>query len=187
MALRNISAILLCGIFFFNWVGYRLLDNIMEEDATRRLDARLDQQQYDGDQLFTIKAPVTDLAYYNSSARFERANGQIEINGVPYRYVKRRIYNDSLEILCIPNKVALQLRQVRGNYFNLVTGIDRPQDPGTHPGAHRSFSSDPFVCIGTIQIPGPACKDMQPGYPFSTTLSSLSLPTDERPPASQRA
>ena len=115
--MRQLAAILLCGIFFFNWVGYRLLNDVLVEDATRRLDARLDQQEYNEDQLITIKVPLTSLAYFNNSAAFERSSGQIEINGIPCRYVKRRIYHDSLEMRCIPNQPALQLRQFGQQLF----------------------------------------------------------------------
>jgi hypothetical protein len=183
--LRKLAAILLCGIFFFNWVGYRLVNDMMEEDATHRLDARLDQQQYSEDQLITLKVPLTTLAYFNNSATFERSNGQIEINGIPYRYVKRRIYRDSLEMICIPNQGALQLRQSGNNYFNGVTGIERQQSSksSSHPGARRSFQSDPYIGIVGVRVDAPPFSLAPGSDDRSAGLFSLTLPVDERPPA----
>jgi hypothetical protein len=183
--LRKLAAILLCGIFFFNWVGYRFVDTIMEGDAARRLDARLDRQQYNEDQLITIKIPVSNLSYYNNSASFERANGQIDINGVPYRYVKRRIYHDSLEMLCIPDQAALKVRQSDVNYFDGMNDIEHQQGSasGAHPNIHKSFQSDPYIEMGQIGIHAPAVAVALKGESSAAALSSLSLPTDERPPA----
>jgi hypothetical protein len=181
--LRKIAAILLCGIFAFNWVGYRFLTGMMEEDATRRLDARLDRQQYSEDQMITIRVPITNLAYYNNSARYERSSGQIEINGVPYRYVKRRIYHDSLEMMCIPNQVALQLRQSGKNYFNGVNDLEQQQGTKSPTHAHKSFLSDPYIGIRSVHMNVPAFMVMLRGDRHSADLLSLSLPTDDHPPA----
>lgn len=187
--MRKIAAILLCGIFFFNWVGYRLLNGILEEDATHRLDAQLDQQQYREDQLITIKVPLSDLAYYNNSANFERSDGHIEINGIPYRYVKCRIYQDSLEMKCIPNQGALTLRQTAKNYFNGVSGIEQQQGAKSpsHPGAYKSFQQEPYIGIGLVRVGEPFLPIILHGNYFSAGLSSLTLPTDERPPAAPAA
>jgi hypothetical protein len=180
--LRKIAAILLCGIFFFNWVGYRFLTGMMEEDATRRLDARLDRQQYSEDQMITIKVPITNLAYYNNSARYERSSGQIEINGIPYRYVKRRIYHDSLEMMCIPNQGALQLRQSGKNYFSGVNDLEQQQGAKSPTHAHKSFLSDPYIGIRSIRPDMQAFIVILRGNPHAAELLSLSLPTDDRPP-----
>jgi len=183
--LRKFAAILLCGIFFFNWIGYRLMNNMMEEDAARRLDSRLDRQQYSEDQLITIKVPVSRLAYYNNSPSFERASGQIEINGIPYRYVKRRIYHDSLEMRCIPNQVALTLRQSDINYLNGVNdiGCQQPSKSGSRPAGQKSFQLDPCTGIRTIRIGAPAFAARLHGNYLSAELLSFVVPTDERPPA----
>jgi hypothetical protein len=182
--LRKLAAILLWGILLFNWVGYRLLNSILEDRANRRLDARLDQDQYEDDQLIAIKVPITHLAYYNNSAAFERADGEIEVDGIPYRYVKRRICNDTLEMLCIPNQGAIQLRQSGKNYFNGVNDIEHQQGSpsGSHPGAKKSFATDPFICIQSIQMDDPMVAIALNGYHFIVKLPSLSLPMDERPP-----
>ena len=161
-----------------------MLTGILEQRANLRLEARLDRDQYEDDQLISIKVPITHLAYYNNSAGFERADGEIEVNGIPYRYVKRRICNDTLEMFCIPNQGELQLRQSGKNYFNVVNDIEHQQGSktGSHPGATKSFATDPFICIQSIRLDVPMVEITLKRYHLFINLPSLSLPTDERPP-----
>lgn len=165
-------------------MGYRLLTGILEDRVNRRLEARLDRDQYEDDQLISIKVPITHLAYYNNSARFERADGEIEVNGIPYRYVKRRICNDTLEMLCIPNQGEIQLRQSGKNYFNGVNDIEHQQGSktGSRPGLSKSFATDPFICIQPIRMDNPMVVIIERGYHLFINLPSPPLPTDERPP-----
>jgi hypothetical protein len=166
--LRRLAAILLIGVLLFNWVGYRLLTGILEERASQRLETRLDLQQYDESQLISIKVPVTHLTYYNSSAEFQRTNGTIEVNGIPYNYVKCRLFKDSLEMQCIPNATKLRLRET---------------DPDPHPYVYKAFTPDPFVCNQLFGIVEPQYTLIQHGYHFLTVLTHPALPTQERPPA----
>jgi hypothetical protein len=178
---RSLAAILLMGLLLFNWLGYRVLDNIAENDAAHRLEARLDRQQYDAHQLILIKVPVTHLAYYNSSATFERAYGEIDLNGVPYHYVKRRIYNDTVEMLCIANQVAYKLRQFGNDYFRLVNDIGQGSKPHSH--TVKSFATDPYICIGGIDVAAPQHIVVALRGSYSSHLPSCTLSADERPPA----
>lgn len=149
-------------------MGYRLLTGILEQRASDRLEARLDRQQYDEDQLISIKIPLTHLAYYNTSTVFERTNGRIDVHGIPYQYVKCRMYNDSLEMLCIPNAVELKLRHA---------------NPDSHPYVSKSFAPDPYTILPMITIGEPPSTLIQTGYHFLTVLPFLSLPTEHHPPA----
>lgn len=171
------------GILLFNWVGYRLLGTIAEDNASRRLESRLERQQYVEDQLISIKVPLTHLAYYNTSAAFERIDGKIEVDGVPYRYVERRLYNDSLEMLCIPNAAELKLRQAGNDYFRLVADLDQDSGTGTHSHLTRSFATDPYICIEDLKVPEPPCTLIQNGEYSPAYLPAATPSEDERPPA----
>jgi len=175
------------GILLFNWLGYRLLDNVVENNATHRLEARLDQQQYDDNQLILIKVPLTHLSYYNTSTAFERTNGEIELKGVPYHYVKSRIYNDSLEMLCIPNAMELKLRKFCDEYFGLVNDLGQTSKPGVPSHTAKSFATDPYLCTESIKMPVPQFAVTRTGGNCRDFFVSVSLPTDERPPARQIA
>jgi hypothetical protein len=78
---------------------------------------------------------------------FERTDGRIEIAGVEYSYVKRRIFNDSLEIMCIPNNAAMQLHNAKNNFFNLVNDLQCSQNKKTNSRSecNKSFSMDNYI------------------------------------------
>src|SRR5215469_7068866 len=102
------------GILFFNWYGYQLLTGYWQERADSRLLSRLDRNEYNESQLISVKIPTSSVSYSNLNngaiSGFERVDGQIDIRGVRCQYVKRRIVGDSLELLCIPNEMAVKLQ-----------------------------------------------------------------------------
>ena len=93
------ATILFLTIVLVNLVGYRWLTGYLQNRANNELEVRLDSRQYDDDDLISIKTPL-NLPYYSSTA-FERVSGELFVKGVIYKYVKRRVYNDTLEVLCI--------------------------------------------------------------------------------------
>jgi hypothetical protein len=129
----------------FNWAGYRFVVYLMEERANTNLESALDNNEYDESQLISIKIPITYLPYYNNSPSFERINGHIEIGGTEYKYVKRRIFNDSLELLCIANHAVMNLKKVNSEFFQFENdlqhnGQDKSGVP--HHSLTKSFSID---------------------------------------------
>lgn len=156
----------------------------MDDNASGRLETRIDHRQYDESQLLSIKIPITHLSYYNNSVSFERVDGQIELNGIPYQYVQRRIYNDSLELLCIPNQVALQLRMSRDEYFKLVNDIQRSTGsrPGSRSGVTKTFIADPYTVTHLFELGERAFTlVVRPPSTF-VNIHPVFLSTDERPP-----
>lgn len=123
--LKRIVAILLLSVLLFNWIGYRLLSAFWEGRAAIRLEASLDDNRYDPEQLILLRISADALPYSNSSAQFERSVGFIEIGANRYRTVKRRLYNDSIEFLCIPDGAANQLRSARNDFFRLVNDLQK--------------------------------------------------------------
>ena len=106
--MRKIAAILLLVILLFNWVGYRLLTNVLQHRANIQLEAKLDKNDYKEDDLIEIRVPV-NLPYQLNWTSFERFDGEIDVDGIHYKYVKRKIYNDSLILLCLPNQAKQNL------------------------------------------------------------------------------
>lgn len=67
------------------------------------IEKQVDKNNYSDDELISIKTTL-HLPYYTSSPYYERAYGSITIGGKDYEYVKRRVYHDTLEVLCLPNQ-----------------------------------------------------------------------------------
>lgn len=106
-------------------MGYRLLTAYWETRAAARLQSSLDNDQYDPGQLILLRVSADALPYSNSSGEFQRFDGFIQIGATRYRTVKRRLYNDSLEFLCIPDSAANQLATARNEFFRLVNDLQK--------------------------------------------------------------
>ena len=170
-SVKRLAAILLMGILFLNWYGYQLLTRYMQARSDRRLEARLDRNEYDEYQLISLKIPITALAYYQSSSEFQRVDGQIEIGGVHYKYVKRRIFGDSLELLCIANHTAMKLQKMRGDWGKKTSSF-----------TFKHISTDYQTISMEVHVAG--IPDLAPvrGVYASPCLPSCYSPTDEMPP-----
>lgn len=113
--MRKFTAVLLILIFAFNLVGYRFVVDYMLHKANTQLEARLDNDQYDDSQLIELKVPI-NLPYLTSWASFQRYDGQIELNGVLYHYVKRKVSNDTLYVMAIPNTKVMHLESAKNDF-----------------------------------------------------------------------
>lgn len=86
------------------------------------MEANLDANAYEEDDLVEVKIPI-NLPYHNNWSEFERYDGEIDIDGVHYRYVKRKIFNDSLVLLCIPDKIKTRISTARDELFSIVNDL----------------------------------------------------------------
>ncbi len=136
--MKRFAAILLLGILFFNWYGYRLVSDLLQHQADARLEARLDQNDYDDSQLIEMRVTLT-LPYQTNWAGFERIDGEIEINGIHYKYVKRKVENGQLVLLCLPDETRMRLQTARDDFFKLVNDLQHPSQNKKSENTH-SFS-----------------------------------------------
>ncbi len=135
------------GILLFNWGGYRLLTGYFEEYADRQMEIALDNNEYDESALISFKVPAS-LPYGTSSEKFERVDGNIEINGVTYTYVERRFYQDSLELRCIPNPIRAGIKNARDEFARLANDFLSNTNSKKAPSHHNhavKFSVQDFT------------------------------------------
>jgi hypothetical protein len=137
--LKRIAAILLLVLFLFNWYGYRLLSDYLQDRADARLEARLDLDDYDESLLIKVSMPL-NMPYQNNWADYERYDGEVEIDGVHYKYVKRKIENGQLVLLCLPNDTKMQLQSAKNDFFKLVNDLQN-NSQGKNSNTGHSFKS----------------------------------------------
>jgi hypothetical protein len=121
------------GILLFNWLGYQLLYSYLLQQSDKHFEARLDKNEFDENDLLTIKVPL-HLPYMTDQPEFQRIDGEINLNGIQYKYVKRRVYHDSLILLCLPDKEKTKLKEAKNNYFRLVTDLQHQNSDKTKDG-----------------------------------------------------
>ena len=123
--MRRLTAILFSFVLLFNQFGYRIVISCLQNQQERFIENQLDQEAYRDDQLISIKMAL-NLPYYTGSSSYERAIGSVSLNGQEYEYVKQRIYQDTLELLCLPNPVKAKLKLVGNEVTKSVAGSDAP-------------------------------------------------------------
>lgn len=136
-------AILLLLIHIFNVGGYRFVFDKLEKNASVQLIDKLDNEEYSDDQLIEMKVPLP-MPYQTNWASFERYNGEIQIEGVHYNYVKRKVWNDTLILLCIPNHDKMELNSAKEQFFSLVNDLDQKGKDMPAPKANivKSITTD---------------------------------------------
>jgi len=145
--MRKILAILLLMLIVFNTIGYKLWFSVAMDKADIKLEAALDKDNYNEEQLFTLKIPI-NLPYQNIGNSSERISGEIIINGETYRYVKRRVANDTLFLACIRNTEKINLQQKSNDYFGKVNDLSGSNNVKKFPGKNNNivkFASSDFT------------------------------------------
>lgn len=110
----------------FNWVGYRFVTSFMQGKADVALEKRIDNNDYDESSLIEIRVPL-NAPYLSENTSFERYDGEVELSGVHYKYVKRKVENGELVMLCLPNKTKTELQNSREEFFKLVNDLNNTQ------------------------------------------------------------
>ena len=108
------------------------------------------------------------MPYITNLSNYERVDGEMEVNGIYYNYVKRKVYNDTLYLMCLPNKNKTRLSSARNEYA--ANTQDAPANP-KNSGA--SFKKHP----GTSEY-------RQPVMQFSITAPLMVIAPHNNRPAS---
>jgi hypothetical protein len=116
--LKRLAAILFISVVLFNLYGYQLVIDFFQNKQDIQLQSTIDKDQYNEQDLVYIKLPV-NLPYYSNSANYEKISGSVTVSGVEYKYVKRRIYNDSIELACVLNTDKQQFQSARDEFMKL--------------------------------------------------------------------
>ncbi len=164
--MKRLSAILLLGIFSFNIFGYQIVASFLENQQNQQMELAIDGNDYIESQLISIKQP-TNLPYYTNSFDFHRIDGEVNIDGIIYKYVKCRIYNDSLELLCIPNTGKMKIQAAKADFSKMASDFQQSnhkkksntdtKSPQKTIGEYEehftaiAFSTTPFLINHTIQ------------------------------------
>ena len=83
----------------------------MQDRADQKLETLLDNSEYDESQLVEIKVAM-NMPYQQRFTEYERHYGEIEIDGVAYTYVKKKIEGDIVTFKCIANQSKQQLKDM---------------------------------------------------------------------------
>lgn len=183
--MRRAIGISLILLQLFTLGGYRLLIRSFELRADRRMEARIDASRFEEYELKEIRVPV-NLPYHTDWADFERYSGEVEIDGVHYSCVKRRMVNDTMVLLVLPNADRTRITHARETFFTLVNDLGRLSDDGRVPAPpHKSikpFSSE-YPGFHAMGWPEPPVEDTLVHMAFAEgRIAEGWHPVPHRPP-----
>ena len=181
--MKKLAAILLLLILAFNWYGYRLLSAYLEHEAAAEMEVRLDLHHYNDEELIEFRVPL-NLPYQTNWKEFERFDGEVEIAGVHYKYVKRKVEDGQLVVLCIPNETKMKLQTARDEFFKLVNDLSQPakKSDKSNPGVYKSLTTEYWQTIAEWNVNDPgAVVQLHFKSPEFDLLSGILL-TSEQPP-----
>lgn len=92
------------------------------------LETKIDNSDYDESSLFEIRIPLNAPYLADNTTEFERFDGEVELDGVHYKYVKRKVVNGELVLLCLPNKSKTELQNSKEAFFRLVNDLNHNQN-----------------------------------------------------------
>lgn len=171
--MKQLTAIFLFVLFLFNLAGYRVLFHYLDTKSGARYEAIIDKELYDDSNLFTIRVDM-NMPYQTEQSAFERIDGEITIDGKVYQYVKRRIENGQLVLLCLPNQHKTKLEDAKKKYVewsNDITTKKSPKENGKNSVQKTQLSDYDFQSQLFLSTP-------------STTFTSNKVLTDETVPQS---
>jgi hypothetical protein len=122
LIVKKVAALFFIALFLFNLFGYRLVVQYMQQKVSNQLEASLDKNLYSDSQLLELKVPV-HLPYQTNWSAYQRYDGEIEVDGMIYKYVKRKVANDTLYLMCIPNTRKMSLETAKNDFFKLSNDL----------------------------------------------------------------
>ena len=141
--MKKLAAILLIALFIFNLFGYRILYYFAQQESDINLEKALDKDQYSEEDLITIKIPLS-VPYQVERKDFERFDGEIKLNGKIYKYVKRKVCDGNLVLLCLPDHNKMRLETAKNDLFKNSNDLQNTSSKkqGNSEPTGKNFSNE---------------------------------------------
>lgn len=183
--MKKIASALIISLLLFNWFGYNLVVNYLQHKSDTHLEALLDDNQYDDSQLIELKIP-THVPYQTSWASYERYDGEVEVNGTLYKYVKRKVANDTLYLMCIPNTKKMNLETARNDFFKNTNDLGQNNNSKSDNSKSPSFKNllseyDAYSFIFKLNVKDNVANNFYFTYQVNTLPASPHT-SPEQPP-----
>ncbi len=142
--MRKSVSIILLLILLFNMIGYRAWFYYAEKKADATMEARIDKDQYDENDLVTLQIPLYS-PYQLEQKTFERTNGEVNINGKTFKYVKRKVSDGNLILLCLADNHKTVLKKAKTDYENVTNDLTANNKSAGRHGIQKSFSGNDYI------------------------------------------
>ena len=121
--MRKTASILLLLVLIFNIYGYRFVFDLLQEREEFQLTNHIVSNNFNDEELISIKIAAELPPYTTESQDYEWKDGELAVNGNIYKYVKRKIFKDSIEFLCLPHEGKMKVENAREEFFKLCNDL----------------------------------------------------------------
>jgi hypothetical protein len=184
--LKKLAAILLIALFTFNLFGYRILFYFAQQQSDTNIEKSFDGNQYNEQDLVTLKIPIS-VPYQVEQRDFERFDGEINLNGRIYKYVKRKVSGGNIVLLCLPDQNKMKLEAVKNDCVKNSSDLQNTaskKSGSSKPATAKNITSDYQQTANSYRI---AVFRSIRSYHFTEAASSLPTAlhlSPEQPPES---
>jgi len=122
------------------------------------------------------------MPYITNWSNYERVDGEMEVNGIYYTYVKRKVYNDTLYLMCVPNTAKTQLYAARNDYAKQANDIPNSgKNEGSSLKKNIEINEyDQQLLLYSLLAPTIPAK--QQTHRFASHLINPFIDSNDRPP-----
>ena len=103
----------------------------LQQKANKQLVSKIDKADYDESNLITVKVSLS-MPYLTNWNDFKRTDGEITLNGKIYHYVKEKVFNGELILMCLPDEKKMNLQTAKNDFFK--TQNDLQNNTSKHSG-----------------------------------------------------
>jgi len=175
--MKKAFSILLLVVFLFNMGGYYLLFWVLKVEASQELSLKLDEGDYNENEIFEIKILIT--LPYPVSSEYERQTGQFVYQQEHYQMVKQKYEDGILTIICVKDVDSRHLANVMDS-FSESSG-DQPLKDGSLNLPIKVMQE--FVSSLVVQLNSGLGWSQEIGYtPYLNNFNRITLATLSPPP-----
>jgi hypothetical protein len=163
--------------------GYRVWFYYAEQNADIVMESRLDKDQYDVNELISITVPL-DNPYQLEQRNFQRIDGEFNFQGKNFKYVKRKVSDGKLILLCIPDARKMVLKKGKAEYGNAANDLNTNSNGSSRSGTQKSFSGNDYTS-DTFQLNTSILPNFQSSIrneSVDNKLASAQVPFPGKPP-----
>ena len=128
-------------MYLFNLTGYGFFFRYYINQSNQQIAQQADNSQYADSELTEIKIKL-NLPYVTDWSAYERYDGEMELDGKHYNYVKRKVSQDTLYLLCLPNEVKTKLAIEKIDYAAKVNDMPAGKDHTNSSGKKNIFLNE---------------------------------------------
>ena len=153
--------------------------NLLETKADATFTAKLDEGNYDKNDLITVKIPI-NMPYQVNRTDFERVDGEVTFKGQVYKYVMRKVQSDTMTLLCIPHYEKTELQNKATEFAGKLNDLPS-NDNSKKAEVLKQLTADYDITYSVAFISSINVQAVSNLY-RNTKLSQQFLPVNGQPP-----